>query len=331
MTQEIKVAKILTRTGLKASLPQPLSPGEIGTALDTQEVFIGLNPDNTAANNSLPIINCYASVVDSQTYANQLISTYLFQVNLTNSSITNTDIEAANDDNVTAGFTRRYIKVGTRLYITYEYKYTSSVLDIPVMPNTGLGTEALLSVATGTSFVDNTFDLSLLGTYTWSDTSAIASLMNFAFTPANGIKSGLVNVVQNLKILTAHDILPQAIVAPLGQTIPPASSANYVLSGALVESDNTHYTVDVIVSSVNQTSGDANLSQFKMLVTKVTGPATINFIDMYYSSPASVIDSIGTPDLLVSATVSADGGTITVTITSTAANPHVCVVTSKVQ
>lgn len=207
MAQEIKVAKILTRTGLKASLPQPLSPGEFGTALDTGEVFIGLNPTNTAANNALPIINCYASVVDSQTYANQLISTYLFQVDLSNPSITNTDIDLANDDNVTAGFTRRYVKVAGRLYISYEYKYTSSVLDIPVLPGTGLGAEALLSVATGISFVNNSLDLSLLGTYTWQDTSAIASLMNFAFTPSSGIKTGLVNVEQNLRLLTEVDLV----------------------------------------------------------------------------------------------------------------------------
>lgn len=207
MTQETKIAKILTRTGLKASLPQPLSPGEFGTALDTGEVFIGLNPTNTSANNALPIINCYASVVDAQTYANQLISTYLFQVNLTNSSITNSDIEAANDDNVTAGFTRRYVKVASRLYISYEYKYTSSVLDIPVLPATGLGTETLLATATGISFVNNSLDLSLLGTYTWQDTSAIASLMNFAFTPSSGIKTGLVNVEQNLRLLTESDLV----------------------------------------------------------------------------------------------------------------------------
>lgn len=204
MAQEIRIAKLLTRTGLKSSLPQPLSPGELGTALDTGEVFIGLNPANTAANNALPILRCY-NEIDYNLYSNQLISTYLFQITLTNPAITNTDIELANDDNVAAGFSRMYIKVDTRLYISYEYKYTGMTLDIPGLPNTGLGTEELLSIATGTSFVSNSFNLSLVGTYTYQDTSAIGTLMNYAFKSGSGVKPGIVNVVQNLKIITETD------------------------------------------------------------------------------------------------------------------------------
>lgn len=327
MAQEIKIARILTRTGMKSSLPQPLSPGEFGTALDTREVFIGLNPTLTTAGNNLPIITCYKNVINAQTHANQIISTYVYQINLSNPSLTIAQIELANDNNVTAGFTRRLTKVGARVYIAYEFKYTSNVLAIPVAPGTGLGTEVVFSAACGLDFSANTLDLSLLGTYTWNDTSAVASLMNFAFAKPDTTKSGIVNVDQNLRILTENDLI--------NQTMPPAivslpANGSYVFAmPAHVMALNTHYVFDITVTAVNQTNNTNSISQFKIFVKRNSGNAEIGFIDRYYASPSSSINVTGSA-ISVSATVASDAADLVLTLTSTDSSVNLVSVTGKI-
>lgn len=200
--QEIIVAKLLARHGSKAMLPQPLSPGEFGVVDDTKEVYVGIDPTSNTGS-FLPIIDAYY-FANANFHATQVIQNYVFQIALTDPSITLEEIEALIDLNQNNGFIRLVKKVNTRAYISYEYKYNVGVLEIPQLPGLGIGTEQTVGAATGKNFDSYSFDLSGLS-YTWEDTGAIASLINYAFVSTNGIKGGLVNVRQNLKILTEND------------------------------------------------------------------------------------------------------------------------------
>ena len=46
---KVIISRIQQRRGLKQDLPQPLRPGEIGFAVDSQQVYIGADTENTRA------------------------------------------------------------------------------------------------------------------------------------------------------------------------------------------------------------------------------------------------------------------------------------------
>ena len=62
------VARILNRRGNRINLPQPLEPGEIGWCLDTKQIFVGLDSQN-----SIAAIQTYNGVTDAQ--VNDILST----------------------------------------------------------------------------------------------------------------------------------------------------------------------------------------------------------------------------------------------------------------
>ena len=70
---KIVISRIQNRRGLKADLPSPLRPGEIGLATDSNEVYIGLDPDydTTGLKHNVATVN---NVLSGVTYANNFIN-----------------------------------------------------------------------------------------------------------------------------------------------------------------------------------------------------------------------------------------------------------------
>lgn len=48
-TNKVIISRIQNRRGLKQDLPQPLRPGEIGFAVDTRQIYIGADPNDTVS------------------------------------------------------------------------------------------------------------------------------------------------------------------------------------------------------------------------------------------------------------------------------------------
>jgi hypothetical protein len=282
--QEIKIAKLLSRHGSKAMLPQPLSPGEFGVVDDTKEVYVGIDPTSNTGS-FLPIIDAY-HFANANEHATQVIQTYIFQINLTNPNITIEDIELINDINQTNGFYRLVKKVGNRAYVGYEFKYVSSVLMIPQLPNMGIGTESTVAVATNMDFESYTFDLSGLS-YTWEDTSAIASLINYAFVSTNGVKSGLVNVRQNLKVLTENDLYSKNVYQ-----FDLTSGTNVLLPISFDIADANTYDFNYTISNTSL----SYLSSRKCLISATTTSNISVYADASINSSAVTFNLI--PEVL---------------------------------
>ena len=189
--------------GSKSELPQSLAAGEFGLCLDTKELFIGVSAAelNETVNGFIRLTSIY----NASLHANYTIDNYVFYIDLNDPLISEADILLAPDINVSNDFFRKFFKVGTRLFISYEYKYQGMSLVIPAFPGMGLGTEHRLSDLIGISpFEDYGIDISSLG-YTFLEASVISALINFAFVPSTGIKTGITNVMQNLKVVTEAD------------------------------------------------------------------------------------------------------------------------------
>lgn len=309
--QEVIVAKLLARHGSKAMLPQPLSPGEFGVVDDTKEVYVGIDPTSNTGS-FLPIIDAYY-FANANFHATQVIQNYVFQITLIDPNITLEQIEALTDLNQNNGFIRLVKKVNTRAYISYEYKYNAGVLEIPQLPGLGIGTEQTVGAATGKNFDSYSFDLSGLS-YTWEDTGAIASLINYAFVSTNSIKNGLVNVRQNLKILTENDYYSKNsyqfnllsgtdVTIPLSFTLDEANTYDILYTASntslgyntsrkcLITTNDTLSTVDTYsTSTVNNSVVNFTLSfevVSNLLVIKYTADndikLNINVIGKYKS------------------------------------------------
>jgi hypothetical protein len=112
---ETIIAKIQNRHGLRANLPQPLSPGELGICLDTGQVYVGLDPNDP---NSIvsPIIATFTPSTQTTNDANAIINDQLVLINLTAS----TDVATiASDFNVD----EEYVRINddnTKAYVAYD-------------------------------------------------------------------------------------------------------------------------------------------------------------------------------------------------------------------
>jgi hypothetical protein len=266
---EIKYARLLNKRGLRQSLPQPLMPGQFGLCVDTDELFIGKDTSFDISD-SRPIIDLQ-SILNGTEHANYTIQNYIFQVNLTDPSIDFDDVVAANDNNVTSGFSREFLKVGNKLFVGYVYKYVGGNLTNPVLPGMGLGTEqTLFNAIMMQSFDLFSLDLTAQG-YTFEEAGAIATLINYSFADDAGNKPGLVNIRQNLKVITEKsDVYPQTLKFSL-----PASAV-YAPTG--VSYSKTLYQSLVINYSVYNDASNF-LQTGTLLVSALSGIATVAYTD----------------------------------------------------
>ena len=114
-----------------------------------------------------------------------------------------------------------------------------------------------------------------------------------------------------------------ANLRPIGQYDSVASSGttDFPINGYFINTFE-HYIADVTVSAFNTATAQDSVASFKVFVTRAGGNAYIDGIYKYFSTPNNVIDSTGSPPLLVSASVNADGTGIVVRVVSTSPNTN---------
>lgn len=76
--QDVVIARIKNRRGNRVDLPQPLAAGEFGFALDTKQLFIGLDDENTLTGVDLHL----GEPVSSQDTVNSVLAKQIFEFDL---------------------------------------------------------------------------------------------------------------------------------------------------------------------------------------------------------------------------------------------------------
>lgn len=93
---KIVISRIQNRRGLKADLPSPLRPGEIGLATDSNEVYIGLDPDydTTGLKHNVATVN---NVLSGVTYANNFINNNFIRFTLPSKKLGSSEFDGVTD------------------------------------------------------------------------------------------------------------------------------------------------------------------------------------------------------------------------------------------
>lgn len=93
---KIVISRIQNRRGLKADLPSPLRPGEIGLATDSNEVYIGLDPDydTTGLKHNVATVN---NVLSGVTYANNFINNNFIRFTLPSRKLGSSEFDGVTD------------------------------------------------------------------------------------------------------------------------------------------------------------------------------------------------------------------------------------------
>ena len=93
---KIVISRIQNRRGLKADLPSPLRPGEIGLATDSNEVYIGLDPDydTTGLKHNVATVN---NVLSGVTYANNFINNNFIRFTIPSKKLGLTEFDGVTD------------------------------------------------------------------------------------------------------------------------------------------------------------------------------------------------------------------------------------------
>lgn len=93
---KIVISRIQNRRGLKADLPSPLRPGEIGLATDSNEVYIGLDPDydTTGLKHNVATVN---NVLSGVTYANNFINNNFIRFTIPSKKLGSTEFDGVTD------------------------------------------------------------------------------------------------------------------------------------------------------------------------------------------------------------------------------------------
>ena len=93
---KIVISRIQNRRGLKADLPTPLRPGEIGLATDSNEVYIGLDPDydTTGLKHNVVTIN---NVLSGVTYATNFLNTNFVRFKLPSKKLGSSEFDGVTD------------------------------------------------------------------------------------------------------------------------------------------------------------------------------------------------------------------------------------------
>lgn len=277
MAKEFKRMQI--HRGSRSLLPQSLSAGEFGLCLDTKELFVGANREELGIAES-GFIRISSSAYNARLHANYTIENFIYCIVLTNPSISEDDIASITDVNVVNGFNREFFKSGNRLYIAYEYKYTGGLLDLPSMPSLGIGTTSILSALFGLSrFQDYGLDLTTIG-FSVADAQIIASLINFSYVPPSGEKSGLVTMMQNLKVVTEQD---GYYSTPVYFDVPIAST-----NSTLVKFDRNEYQSYIIeYSAYNQASNFLQTGTMSLSCLPSTTVTSLNVVMQSSINPTS--------------------------------------------
>ena len=71
------ISRMQQRRGLKQDLPQPLRPGEFGFTVDSQQLYIGADPDQAPAYNKTSIYENTTGAVDE---ANTIMNNQMIYV-----------------------------------------------------------------------------------------------------------------------------------------------------------------------------------------------------------------------------------------------------------
>jgi len=93
---KIVISRIQNRRGLKADLPSPLRPGEIGLATDSNEVYIGLDPDydTTGLKHNVATVN---NVLSGVTYANNFINNNFIRFTIPSKKLGSSEFDGVTD------------------------------------------------------------------------------------------------------------------------------------------------------------------------------------------------------------------------------------------
>lgn len=202
---DVSVERIQNRRGLKINLPQPLRPGEYGLCTDTQQLFIGLDPEQMTS----PAIQVYSGqygVADG-------IMTSQIIIAVTNAVPTETDL---NDLNVLLGSSGTTDSAEGNVHYIPETGILYVGASLAQVPAVQAVVDAQAYVDSSSLNLNKTIDANggVLFAY-HSEANAIASILN-------GLSNDPVATTKlNLEILTEQTVLsPDDILDPVETVLP---------------------------------------------------------------------------------------------------------------
>ncbi len=268
---KVIISRIQNRRGLKQDLPQPLRPGEIGFAMDTQQVFIGSDPDFAGTDNKTSIFettlgaksttisvannNIIAFTVPFKKFFNGEISTDTKQWHLS-------DIKQTGSTDPVFRANMRSVATATP---------NSNVTSNQILMNASL--DANISIGDAVTGVGVPSGTIVVDVYTANNTVEFSS--NIAASTSNNLTFTANNIVS----LANTSFIASDLTVYKNDTVLVADSANATPSA----------TADYSFSANTLSTGTHQ-------ITFRTVPLSSDVVSICYFSNASVIQALAGPD-----------------------------------
>lgn len=268
---KVIISRIQNRRGLKQDLPQPLRPGEIGFAMDTQQVFIGSDPDFAGTDNKTSIFETTigAKSTTISIANNNIIAFTVPFKKFGKGSLSTITKEWLLSDIKQTGSTDPVFRANMRSIATATPN--SNVTSNQILMNAAL--DANISVGdlvTGTGVPSNTI---VVDVYSGNNTVEFSS--NIAASTSNNLTFTANNIVS----LANTSFIASDIIVYKNDTLLLGDSSNATPSAT------TDYSF-----SANALSTGAHVLTFRTL------PTSTDEVSVCYFSNASVIQALSGPN-----------------------------------